>query len=57
MTRDVVGTFCMMTVRKTIIASSTVMAKVTFSPLSGGSTNTMASVRVSTTHGNSKLYR
>ena len=57
MTSDVLGMFCIMTVRNTIMARRTVTAKVTFSPLSGGRRKTMASVTRSTMHGNSRLYR
>ena len=56
-TSEVAGMLSMMTSMKTVIASSTVTARVTFSPLSGGRQNVIRPMVVSSKQGKSRLKR
>ena len=55
-TSDVDGMLSMMTIMKTVIASSTVTARLTFSPLSGGTQNVISPMAVSSIQGKRRLY-
>ena len=55
-TSDVEGMLSMMTIMKTVIASSTVTARLTFSPLSGGTQNVISPMAVSSIQGKRRLY-
>ena len=56
-TSEVGGIFSIMTSMKKVIASSTVTARLTFSPLSGGKQNVISPMAVSSTHGKSRWKR
>ena len=56
-TSEVGGMLSMMTIMKTVIASSTVTARLTFSPLSGGRQNVISPMAVSSTQGKSRWKR
>ena len=56
-TSDVGGMFSIMTSMKTVIASITVTARLTFSPLSGGRKDVIKPMAVRSTHGKSRWKR